>query len=159
VARQVQLWGAVLAVCVSLPGVAAQRWLAPADKGWVTDGSVQAVALPHPNSGPTTITVAPDGRVWFTESSGNRIGRMDADGTNLVEFPLPHSDSSPRILALGGDGNLWFSEHTGNRMGRITPSTSPRRTAIRARSHWARTATSGSASSRAGRSVASRRRA
>lgn len=78
--------------------------------------------LPHPRSAPTTLTIAPDGRIWFTESSGNRIGRMNPDGSGLVEFALPHPGSSPRIIARGADGNFWFSEHTGNRIGRITPT-------------------------------------
>ncbi len=56
------------------------------------------------------------------QSSGNRIGRINADGTGLAEFALPRPDSGPRIIALGADGNMWFSEHTGNRMGRITPA-------------------------------------
>ncbi|MEN9705838.1 MAG: hypothetical protein RLZZ393_1717, partial [Pseudomonadota bacterium] len=82
----------------------------------------QGVALPQPNSGPTTIVLAHDGKVWFTESSGNRIGRMNADGGELVEFALPKPGSGPRILSRGSDGNLWFSEHDGNRIGRITPA-------------------------------------
>jgi virginiamycin B lyase len=86
----------------------------------VTDGRVHSVVLPNANSGPTTVAVAPDGRVWFTEGSGNRIGRMNADGTGIVEFPLPQPSSAPRIIALGADGNMWFSEHSGNRMSRIT---------------------------------------
>jgi streptogramin lyase len=77
--------------------------------------------LPNAGSGPTTIALAGDGSLWFTESSGNRIGRMNADGTGLKEYPLPNPNSAPRIIALGSDGNMWFSEHTGNRMGRITP--------------------------------------
>ena len=84
-------------------------------------GAVTDFPLPNPDSGPTTIALAQDGTVWFTESAGNRIGRMAPDGTDLKEFPLPNPDSSPRIIALGADGNMWFSEHTGNRMGRITP--------------------------------------
>lgn len=108
---------------VALAAVAAdQRWLRADELGLSTDGHVQSVALSQPNSGITTVAMAPDGRVWFTESGGNRIGRMNADGTGLTEFALPHPDSGPRIIALGSDGNMWFSEHTGNRMGRITPT-------------------------------------
>jgi len=77
--------------------------------------------LPNPGSGPTTISIAPDGTLWFTESTGNRIGRMAPDGSNLKEFDLPHAGSAPRIITIGSDGNFWFSEHLGNRMGRITP--------------------------------------
>ena len=86
-----------------------------------TDGKPTEYELPHPGSGPTTIAIAPDGSVWFTEGGGNRIGRMDPDGTGLREFDLPHPRSQPRIIALGADKNMWFSEHLGNRMGRITP--------------------------------------
>ena len=101
---------------------ATQLWLGEGERNLVTDGVVHSFDLPHAGSGPTTITVARDGQLWFTEGSGNRIGRMNPDGTGLVEYPLPHADSSPRIIALGADGNLWFSEHTGNRIGRITPA-------------------------------------
>ena len=86
-----------------------------------TDGTVNCHALPGKGSAPTTISISANGTLWFTESAGNRIGRMNPDGTGLVEYPLPHPDSAPRIIALGADGNMWFSEHNGNRMGRITP--------------------------------------
>jgi virginiamycin B lyase len=97
-----------------------QRWLAPHESGLVTDGQVHFFPLPHERSGPTTVVVAVDGRVWFTEGSGNRIGSMNPDGSGIVEYLLPHPDSAPRILARGADGTLWFSEHAGNRMARIT---------------------------------------
>jgi virginiamycin B lyase len=86
------------------------------------DGTVTGFALPNPGSGPTTIAIAPDGTLWFTEANGNRIGRMAPDGTGIQEFDLPHPGSAPRIITLGSDGNFWFSEHLGNRMGRITPA-------------------------------------
>ena len=85
-------------------------------------GEVTEFALPHPASGPTTIALAPDGTVWFTQSNGNRIGRMNPDGTGLVEFDVPTEESSPRIIALGADGNIWFSEHLAGQMARITPA-------------------------------------
>jgi virginiamycin B lyase len=112
------------AVGATAPGSAgdtAQHWLSAAHSGWVTDGRVHSFPLPHPRSGPTTVAIARDGRVWFTESAGDRIGRLNPDGSELAEFALPHPMSAPRIIAVGADGNLWFSEHTGNRMGRITP--------------------------------------
>ena len=114
---------ALLALCCVLAGAAQadeQRWLSGAGSLQSVDGVVHSIELPHANSGPTTVALAADGRVWFTESSGNRIGRVNADGTGLVEFDLPHPDSSPRIIARGADGNMWFSQHTGNRMARIT---------------------------------------
>src|ERR1700760_212978 len=97
-----------------------QRWLATGETGLATDAQAHFFPLPHERSGPTTVSIAADGRVWFTESGGNRIGSMNPDGSDLMEFPLPHPDSQPRIIARGSDSNLWFSEHTGNRIGRIT---------------------------------------
>src|SRR5688572_4424510 len=85
------------------------------------DGTFGEFPLPHPNSGPTTITIAPDGMLWFTEGTGNRIGRMAPDGTGLREFELPNAASAPRIITVGADDNIWFTEHLGNRIGRITP--------------------------------------
>src|SRR4249920_3048723 len=67
-------------------------------------GTFMEFPLPNPNSGPTTIAIAPDGTLWFTESNGNRIGRMAQDGTRLAEFALPHAGSAPRIITIGSDG-------------------------------------------------------
>ena len=108
---------------VMFAGVAAaqHRWLVETDRNLGTDGVWTEYPLPNPGSGPTTIALAPDGSAWFTEGQGNRIGRINPDGTGLKEFPLPNANSSPRIISLGSDGNMWFSEHTGNRMGRIAP--------------------------------------
>ena len=113
-------WAALVSIA-GRAGAAEPRWIGAHEIGLTTDGKAVTFALPHPGSGPTTLALGPDGTVWFTESAGNRIGRMNPDGSGLVEYPLPHADSSPRIIALGADGNLWFSEHTGNRLGTIAP--------------------------------------
>jgi virginiamycin B lyase len=111
-------------VGIALPAGSAsaqQRWLGMEEHALQTNGQVTEFALPTPGSGPSTVAVAPDGTIWFTQSSGNRIGRMAPDGSNLTEFELPTPDSGPRVMSLGADGNMWFSQHTGNRIGRITP--------------------------------------
>ncbi len=114
--------GGLIVVTLAVAGgvSAQQRWLAPTERLTAT-GAITEFALPHPASGPTTIALAPDGTLWFTESDGNRIGRMNPDGTGLVEFDVPTEESAPRIIALGADGNLWFSEHLASRIARITP--------------------------------------
>ena len=84
-------------------------------------GEVVEFAMPTPGAGPTTVSITPQGEVWFTLGSANAIGVMDSDGGSYREYSIPTPDSAPRIIAIGGDGNLWFSEHNGNRMGRITP--------------------------------------
>jgi virginiamycin B lyase len=125
VARRVLLCaafaGPVLAGAWQLAHAAEVRWMHRNQKAALTDDKVRAFALPNDNSGPTTVTVGPDGSVWLTEGSGNRIGRIHADGRGFTEYSLPHANSAPRIIAMGADGNVWFSEHNGNRIGRLTP--------------------------------------
>jgi virginiamycin B lyase len=100
-----------------------QRWLGRNERGLTTDAALQCLApLPNKGSAPTTISITRDGTLWFTQSNGNRIGRVNPDGGGLREFALPNAASAPRIIALGADSNLWFSEHGGNRMGRLTPA-------------------------------------
>jgi virginiamycin B lyase len=87
-----------------------------------SDGTFREFPLPHPNRRPGTIAIGPDGNLWFTEETGNRIGTMAPDGTGLREFDLPQPNSAPRIITMGSDKNLWFTEHQGNRIGCITPA-------------------------------------
>lgn len=77
--------------------------------------------MPTPNSEPNGIVSGPDGNLWFTENTGNRLGRITVQGT-ITEFPIPTADSRPGSIVSGPDGNLWFTEVTGNRLGRLTPA-------------------------------------
>jgi virginiamycin B lyase len=57
--------------------------------------------------------------MWFTELLGNRIGRIQRDGT-LVEYDIPTPGSRPIALAADPAGDaLWFTEEATNRLGRI----------------------------------------
>ena len=69
---------------------------------------------------PLGITAGPDGNLWFTESNGNRIGRITTAGV-ITEFSTGITAASDLIsITAGPDGNLWFAEHGGGRIGRIT---------------------------------------
>ena len=83
--------------------------------------SITGFPLPTAASGPAGIVAGPDGNLWFTESSGNRIGRITPAGV-ITEFPVPTAASEPFGIAAGPDGNLWFTERAGNQIGRITPA-------------------------------------
>jgi virginiamycin B lyase len=72
-----------------------------------TDGKFTEYALPNPASGPTTISIAPDGNLWFTEGM-------------IAEFDLPRTPGGPGDITTGADGNLWFVELNANRVARIT---------------------------------------
>jgi virginiamycin B lyase len=115
-----------LAVAASLAGV-----------GWPGSAEAQITEFPLPTDcgqfgqspylcAPTDITVGPDGALWFTESEGNRIGRITTAGV-ITEFPLPTNCGQPAgdgcvpsAITVGPDGALWFTENWGNKIGRIT---------------------------------------
>ncbi len=69
---------------------------------------------------PYDIAAGSDGALWFTESNGDKIGRITTSGT-ITEWGLP-AGSSPYGIAAGPDGALWFAEIGRYRIGRITTS-------------------------------------
>ena len=82
-------------------------------------------AVPTPNSQPEEITAGPDGNLWFTEFSGNQIGRITTAGI-ITEFAIPTPASVPVGITAGPDGNLCAAvlpAQTGNQIGFITPAT------------------------------------
>src|SRR5262245_50092700 len=85
------------------------------------EGVTEFSAAITAGSSPTYIAAGPDGNLWFTESQGNRVGRITPQGT-VTEFSADITAGSfPYGIAAGADGNLWFTEANGHRVGRITP--------------------------------------
>ena len=84
-------------------------------------GKIREFPLPRASSFPEGITAGPDGNLWFTELTGNQIGRITPAGA-ISEFALPTADSQPFGITVGPDGNLWFTELRGNQIGRISPT-------------------------------------
>jgi streptogramin lyase len=98
--------------------------LAAACLAWPTATMAQITTIfefpvPTLNSSPTGITLGPDGNLWFTEQSANKIGRLTPDGI-FTEFTVPTLASAPTGITVGPDGNLWFTEKDGNKIGRVT---------------------------------------
>ena len=95
---------------------------APGGVGMITpDGAVtQFSAGISPGSRPGDITAGPDGNLWFTEFSGNRIGMVTPAGV-VTEFSAGIAPQShPAGIAAGPDGRLWFTQT--DEIGSITPS-------------------------------------
>src|SRR5205807_1617108 len=69
--------------------------------------------LPTGGHEPIELTVGPDGNLWFTERSGNHIGRITPAGV-ITEFTVPTVGVSPWGITTGPDGNMWFTESTGS---------------------------------------------
>src|SRR5436190_20192265 len=68
--------------------------------------------VPTAGSQPLWIASGPDGNLWFTETSANKIGRITTGGI-ITEFVVPTRSSSPAGIVAGPDNNLWFVEGTG----------------------------------------------
>lgn len=60
----------------------------------------------------------PDGALWFTHKTGNKIGRITTQGV-VTDYAVPTASSSPFGITVGADGNLYFTQQTGNRVGRV----------------------------------------
>ena len=90
-------------------------------------GTITEYTIPTADSTPRGIVAGPDGRLWFTENFGNKIGRITTTGQIGVgdEIALPTANVSPSGITAGPDGNLWFTEFAGgsnSRIGRIPPT-------------------------------------
>ena len=86
--------------------------------------NITEFAVPTAESHPYGITAGPDGRIWFTEESGNNIGRMTTAGEVTAELVVPTANCQPAGITTGPDGNLWFAEYGSipKQIVRLTPS-------------------------------------
>jgi virginiamycin B lyase len=61
---------------------------------------------------------AGDGELWFTDSGGNRIGRISTQGA-VSELLVPTPSSNPVGIAATPSGSVFFTEQAGNKIGRV----------------------------------------
>jgi virginiamycin B lyase len=69
--------------------------------------------------GPYGVAVAPDGTVWGTLQSGNKLVRIAADGS-MKEFDIPTRSSAPTDVAVDRTSAVWFVQFRGNKIGRYS---------------------------------------
>src|SRR5437588_268553 len=99
-------------------GIARPQIFPPVYTPPITGPHLPATVFPVPSGSVDLIVAGPDGALWFTEYSVDKIGRITRAGA-ITEFSVGHG---PHDIAAGPDGALWFTEYTANRIGRITPS-------------------------------------
>jgi virginiamycin B lyase len=87
----------------------------------VTAGTCTDFALASASSAPDSIALGGDGAMWFTEATGNAIGRIDSSGA-VREFAIPTKNAHPDGIAAAADGSLWFAEGSGMKIGHIATS-------------------------------------
>ena len=80
-------------------------------------GHVQTFALPDASAMPFGIAVGPDGALWVTEMTTQRIARMTLDGA-VSEIELGMPGAMPSMIAAGRDA-LWFTLNQANALGRL----------------------------------------
>lgn len=99
-------------------------WLGLACGASSAAGAQTVTHFPTPTfpSRPYSIVAGPDGNLWFTESTGNKLGRITPSGV-ITEFPVPTPASGPYGIAVGREGDLWFTERFANKIGRFSLST------------------------------------
>lgn len=81
---------------------------------------IRSFPIPSPDSQPISITVGPDGNLWFTEQNRSHVARITPDGV-ITEFLTP-TISFPIDITPGPDGKIWFSEGAVGQIAFITPS-------------------------------------
>jgi virginiamycin B lyase len=64
---------------------------------------------------PFWITPGPDGNMWFTNPTGDTIGRVTPAGV-VTEFQLAKG-TLPKTITAGADGNLWFTMQSQDKIG------------------------------------------
>jgi streptogramin lyase len=72
------------------------------------DGALKVFAMPK-GTRPGGMASGPDGNIWFTDSSGNMVGRMSPSGV-LRQFLLPRRLAQPVAIVAGPGGRMWFTE-------------------------------------------------
>jgi streptogramin lyase len=72
-----------------------------------------------------TITLGPDGNVWYTDRDSRVVGRITPTG-QISEFTVPGGGpgpvGGPTVIAAGSDGNLWFGLAGEPVIARISPT-------------------------------------
>jgi autotransporter-associated beta strand protein len=78
-------------------------------------GQIDLMVSTPAGTRPGTMTAGPDGTLYFmldTGTSGNavytKVGRINANGQNLVQIPLPVRALTYSHITLGPDNALWF---------------------------------------------------
>ena len=83
--------------------------------------TITETPVPQASSGPTGVTMGPDGNVWFTETNLNQLGRVNVATGTIVEVPLPTAGSGPFGITTGPDNLLWFVESKANKVAKYSP--------------------------------------
>jgi virginiamycin B lyase len=84
-------------------------------------GDIKDFVLPDPKADPHGLTVDDEGHVWWAETVGFHLGRLDPKTGKMTRYPM---DSSGRYQGRGhtpitdSQGNVWYSVIGGDMIGK-----------------------------------------
>jgi len=64
-------------------------------------GSISEYSIPTADSGPYYMADDLQGNLWFTESSANKLAKIDIKSGDITEVPVPTTNSSPLGIVEG----------------------------------------------------------
>jgi virginiamycin B lyase len=84
-------------------------------------GEIKDYVLPDPKADPHGLTVDEEGHVWWAETAGFHLGRLDPTTGKMTRYPM---DSSGKNRGRGhtpivdSKGNVWYTVIAGDMIGR-----------------------------------------
>jgi streptogramin lyase len=66
------------------------------------------------------IAVAPDGTIWYTEQSANRVAHIGTDGKTTEFRDGIAAGARPGAIAVDRDGSVWFTDDAVNTVEHLT---------------------------------------
>jgi virginiamycin B lyase len=107
-----------VAICVAVATV----WTSGVMAAALVAPTINIFPIPTSSSAPAGITNGPNGNLWFTEPSADRIATSTTAGQITVFQLGAPGQPGPRPVGItaGSDGNLWFTAAAIGSIGRIT---------------------------------------
>ncbi len=79
--------------------------------------------VPTPGSRPHDPLATPDGAIWWSGQSANKLGRLDPATGEMKEFPLKSPLAGPHGLIADKFGHVWYAANWGAHIGALDPKT------------------------------------
>ncbi len=89
-----------------------------------TSGGITRYPTPSGVGNYDGIGPGPDGNVWFTEDTVNKVAKVTTSGS-FTEYTAASDNftvGGAQAIVGGPDGNIWFTEPDGNKVARMTSS-------------------------------------
>ena len=76
--------------------------------GMETIPTKNATAIVRDGFGQSSLTLAADGSIWFTENAAGKAGLLTPSTGTFIEYPLEMPEQ-PSGITIDNDGKVWFT--------------------------------------------------